>query len=126
MWESKGIGAFMLLGLVLLASGCLENLHAEEGYTTATVSRMFIDYSGTTKGTSGSHYVVVTDKGNFEIDRPWRDSFNPAANSDLLWAQVKEGRTYRFHHYGYRFDFMYEYPMIVGAEEIGQVANGTQ
>ncbi len=102
----------MLLFLTILSSGCLSDIHVNEGYTNVTVQKKFVDFSGKT-----SHYLIVTDNGVFEIDRPLLDTFNQSRNPDVVYSQIVEGREYRIHYYGYRIDWLYDYPIVVGAQE---------
>lgn len=100
------------LFIIILFSGCLSSIHLGEGYDVVTVKKKFIDVSD-----EGSHYVLVTDKGLFEVDRPLLDMFDPTRNPDLAWAKIEEGKTYKIHYYGYRIDFIYDYPIVVGTEK---------
>lgn len=92
-----------------LLSGCLESIHANEGYTETVVEKKFVDFSKE----SGSHYLLVTDKGTFEVDRPILDTFNQSRNPDTVYGNITEGKKYILHHYGFRIDWMYEYPFVV-------------
>ena len=102
-----------LMALVIVSmvsvSGCLSDVHANGEYTTVNVTEKHID-SG---GSSDSAYVIVTDKGLFEINRPLLDTFNSARNPDTLYAMVQPNHSYVFHTYGYRLDWDYDYPIVV-------------
>ena len=109
----KAITIIALLFLITLSSGCLESVHANGGYTDVTVTKKFIDYSK-----DDSHYLLTTDKGMFEVNRPLFDTFNQSRNPDLVYSKISEGKQYRLYHYGYRIDFLYEYPIVVGVDEL--------
>lgn len=106
-----------ILAIIILVaiafSGCLSDYHFGEDYTDVTVQKKMIDVSK-----EGSHYLLVTDKGVFEVDRPLMDYFSKEINPDAVYSKIEEGRRYKLHHYGYRIDFEYDYPIVVGAEEI--------
>jgi len=106
-----------ILLLLVVTSGCLSDIHLGEGYTDATVQKKYIDVSK-----QGSHYVVVTDKGPFEVNRPLLDMLDPSRNPDVVYAKINENKTYRLHHFGFRFDITYDYPIIVGVTEINTTA----
>jgi len=81
-----------------------------------TVSRAYVDVGGT-KDNPESYYVVVTDKGSFEVDNGillgiW--------NADDLFGQLKEGQKYRITTKGKRYQnwFMQELPYIIKVESI--------
>ena len=81
-----------------------------------TVSRAYVDVGGT-KEDPESYYVVVTDKGSFEVDNGvllgiW--------NADDLFGQLKEGHNYRITTKGRRYQnfFMQELPFIIKVEEL--------
>jgi|GEM_PF-3429728 hypothetical protein len=81
-----------------------------------TVSRTYVDVGGT-KDDPESYYVVVTDKGSFEVDNGillgiW--------NADDLFGQIKEGHKYRITTKGKRYQnwFMQELPYIIKADPI--------
>ena len=94
-------------------SGCLAGIHANEEFTEVTVKSKLVDNSGTE-----SFYLLITDKGVFEVDRPKYDSLNESRNPDIVFPSIEEGKSYTLHHYGYRIDFIYDYPIVVGAVEI--------
>lgn len=112
-----------IFAFVVATSGCASSMHLNEQNTTATVTGKFIDTgtegSGDSKRTV-SYYVVVTDKGCFEIKRAneWLDT---GSNPDMLYGNLKEGKTYEFKTYGYRVENWpgaYEYPIIVAYREV--------
>lgn len=103
----------LLILATLIPTGCLEEIHANEEYTDVTVTKKFVDNSK-----EGSHYILVTDKGNFEVDRPIIDRLNNSRNPDTVYGTIIEGEQYKLHHYGYRIDFLYEYPFVVDAVPI--------
>jgi hypothetical protein len=87
--------------------------HLNEKYIeNATINKAFIDKTVT------SHYIIITDKGAYEIGKPLLDIFNNSRNANVNWAKIKEGRTYNLHSYGYRIDFLYVYPIVVDVQEI--------
>lgn len=112
----KMIKKIVLVGL-LLFSGCLSSIHANEGHTDVAVEKKMIDYSGS-EGGSGSHYILITDKGPFEVDRPILDIFDSSKNPDIIFGRIAEGQRYRIHHYGYRIDWLYDYPIVTGADKL--------
>lgn len=122
MTVEKRTGLLMLsvIFIALIPSGCLESVHANEGYTDVLITKKFIDVSKDASGESNSHYVLVTDKGNFEVDRPFLDTFNTSRNPDTVYGNIIEGKKYRLHHYGYSVNFLYEYPYVVEAVPMGQ------
>lgn len=109
----KTITIISFIFLTTLLSGCLSSVHANDGYTDIIVSKKITDVSK-----EGSHYLLTTDKGMFEVDRPLLDTFNTTRNPDLIYSKIIEGEKYQLHHYGYRIDFIYEYPIVVDAEEL--------
>lgn len=114
----------LLVVLILVAglgvSGCLADVHANEGYTTATVTGKHIDFSD-----GDSYYVISTSAGPFEINRPILDTFNQTRNPDTTYDMIQVGHTYRFHTYGVQADWLYQYPIIVAAQEVNSSANTT-
>lgn len=102
------------VGVVVLMTTVLNGfagLHWNEGFTQATIQKKMVDYSK-----DGSHYLLKTDKGMFEVDRPLLDSFNSDRNADIVFNSIEEGKTYTLHHYGYRIDVIYAYPIVVGVQ----------
>lgn len=93
--------------------GCLADLHANDSHVNARVLEKHIDHSG-----DESFYVVVTDQGPLEINRPVLDTFNSSRNPDVLYGEIQVNHSYRFHTYGFRFDPTYDYPIIVDVTEI--------
>lgn len=80
-----------------------------------TVFRTYIDIGGEKK--TESHYVVVTDKGSFEVDNGlllgmW--------NADDIFGQMQQGKKYRITSKGKRYQnmFMQEFPYIIKVENI--------
>lgn len=106
--------------MAILSSGCLQDIHANGGYTDVVINKKFIDIGEGWFGTS-SHYILATDKGLFEIDRPILDIFNQSRNPDMVYSKIAEGKKYRLRHYGYRIDWLYEYPIAVEATEKSQM-----
>jgi hypothetical protein len=109
----KKIIIVALIMIANLSTGCLESIHANEGYTDALIEKKFIDVSR-----EGSHYLLVTDKSTFEVNRPLLDTFNQSRNPDVVYSKIIEGKKYRLHHYGFRIDWLYEYPIVVEAAQI--------
>ena len=79
----------------------------------ATVTRLYVDAAGE----QGSHYMVATNQGVFEVDNGlllwiW--------NADEIYGALQTGKTYRFTTKGNKVvNFMFqEYPYIVKAQEI--------
>lgn len=101
----------VLVMITILSSGCLSSIHAGGEYIDALVEKKFVDVSKS----QGSHYLLVTDKGMFEVDRPFIDTFNKSRNADVIYGKIVEGKKYRLHVYGYRIDWMYDYPIVVDA-----------
>ena len=109
--------ALTILVLGLLSTG-MAWAHLNENYVDASVIGKHIDYSNEGSGTT-SHYVVVTDKGTFEIDTPlWDRIFNmDISNADVNYAKIETGKSYTFHTYGYRIDILWVYPIVTGVEK---------
>lgn len=109
--------ALVILVLGLLSTG-MAWAHWNGNYIDASVIGKHIDYSNSGSGTQ-SHYVVVTDKGAFEIDTPlWDRIFNMGtSNADVNYAKIEIGQSYTFHTYGYRIDILWIYPIVVGVEK---------
>jgi hypothetical protein len=121
LWDVKVLPlALIVLILGMLSTG-MAWAHWNEGYTDVKVIGKHIDYSKTDSGTQ-SHYVVVTDKGAFEVDTPLIDRiFNMASrNADVNYAKIDAGKSYTFHTYGYRIDIIWVYPIITDVKERGQ------
>ena len=108
------VSALALVVVFVAMGGCLADIHANDTYVTATVVEKHIDHNG-----DNSFYVVVTDQGPFEINRPVLDTFNASRNPDMIYGEIQVNHTYRFHTYGYRFDPTYDYPIIVGVTDLG-------
>jgi hypothetical protein len=107
------VAALVLVLAFVATGGCLADIHANDAYVNATVIAKHIDHNG-----DSSFYVVVTDQGPFEINRPVLDTFNSSRNPDMLYGEILVNHTYRFHTYGFRFDPTYDYPIIVGVTEL--------
>lgn len=97
----------------IISSGCLAVIHANEERTNVNVQKKMIDVSR-----KGSHYLLITDKGVFEVDRPITDRLNQSRNPDIIYSSIIEGKNYTLHHYGYRIDWLYEYPLVVDSTRI--------
>lgn len=81
---------------------------------TVTVTRLYIDVSGGDKSTS-SHYMVGTDKGVYEVDNSlWLWLWN----ADEIYAQLKQGETYRVTAKGNKLVNMLfqDYPGIISVQ----------
>ncbi len=118
LWDVKVLPlVFTVLVLGMLSTG-MAWAHFNEGYTDVNVVGKHIDYSKSDSGTQ-SHYVVVTDKGAFEVDTPLIDRiFNiENRNADVNYAKIEIGKTYTFHTYGYRIDILWVYPIVTGVKE---------
>ena len=122
LWDVK----VLPLVLIVLALGMLSTgmawAHWNETYTDVQVIGKHIDYSKTDSGTDSgtqSHYVVVTDKGVFEVDTPLIDRiFNmKSRNADVNYAKIDAGKSYTFHSYGYRMDILWLYPIVTDVKE---------
>jgi hypothetical protein len=117
LWEVKILPlAVLLLVLGMLSTG-MAWAHWNEQYTNVKVIGKHIDYSNTDSGTQ-SYYVVVTDKGPFEVDTPLIDRiFNMGSrNADVNYAKIDAGKSYIFHTYGYRIDILWKYPIVTDVE----------
>jgi hypothetical protein len=114
----KILALCVLTVIIISASGCLSDIHINEGTTNVTVQKKFVDYSE-----KNSHYIIVTNKGVFEIDRPLLDTFNQYRNPDVVYSGITEGRTYQIHYYGFRIDWIYDYPIVTEAHEIANINN---
>jgi hypothetical protein len=118
LWEVRVLPfALAILVLGLMSTG-MAWAHWNESYIDASVIGKHIDYSNEGSGTT-SHYVVVTDKGVFEIDTPlWDRIFNmDTGNADVNYAKAEIGKSYVFHTYGYRIDILWVYPIVTGVEK---------
>jgi hypothetical protein len=109
--------ALAILVLGLLSTG-MAWVHLNGNYVDINVIGKHIDYSNDGSGAQ-SHYVVVTDKGAFEVDTPlWDRVFDMGtSNADVNYAKVEIGKSYKFHTYGYRIDILWVYPIVTGVEE---------
>lgn len=76
-----------------------------------TIQRLYVDSAGK----SGSHYMVGTDKGVFEVAN---GVFLGIWNSDELYSSLKEGKRFRLTTKGNRNVgfWMQEYPYVIGVE----------
>ena len=118
LWDVRVLPlALVVIALCLLATG-MAWAHWNEQYIDVSVIGKHIDYS---KGDSGtqSHYVVVTDKGAFEVDTPLIDRiFNMGSrNADVNYAKIESGKSYTLHTYGYRIDILWVYPIVTDIKE---------
>jgi len=109
---------FLALGIV---SAIVVSSYFEEHIETVLVTKMFIDPSKD----SGSHYVLTTDKGVFEVDRPLNKITDPDANPDKIWGQLHEGKFYKISYLGWRIDFAYQYPFVFHVEEVDEPKNNS-
>jgi hypothetical protein len=78
-----------------------------------TVNRVYIDTSK-----EGSHYMVGTDSGVYEIENGYWLGVN---NADELYAKLKDGRKYRLTTEGNKVVWYFgiqEYPFITKVEAI--------
>jgi hypothetical protein len=79
----------------------------------ATVTRTYVDFSGTGENRE-SHYMVATDKGVFEVNNGWMLG---VWNADEIYGRLKPGEKYDFTTKGNRVVNWYaqEYPYITSA-----------
>lgn len=82
-----------------------------ERMETVTVTRLYVDVSGS-KETTSSHYMVATDKGVFEVNNSiilgiW--------NADEIYSQLESGKTYNVKLKGNKLvNFLFQrYPYII-------------
>ena len=118
LWEIRVLPlALIVIVLGLLVTG-MAWAHWNEQYIGVNVIGKHIDYSKSDSGTQ-SHYVVVTDKGAFEVDTPLIDRiFNmESRNADVNYAKIESGKSYTFHTYGYRIDILWVYPIVTDIKE---------
>lgn len=83
---------------------------------TMTVTRLYIDVSGSDKSTS-SHYMVGTDKGVYEVDNSlWLWLWN----ADEIYAKLKQGETYKVTIKGNKMVNMIfqDYPGIISVQSV--------
>jgi hypothetical protein len=85
-----------------------------------TIERTYVDYSGSTKGGPESHYMVVTNKGIFEVDNGW---ILGMWNADEVYGKIIPKYTYQITTKGNRVvNFLYqEYPYIIKAERVTEL-----
>lgn len=78
--------------------------------TDATVTRTYIDFSGSGENKS-SHYMVATDQGIFEVDN---SLLMGIWNSDEIYGKILPGKKYRITSCGNKVvNFIWqEYPYI--------------
>lgn len=83
----------------------------------AKVLKTYVDVSKDDEGGSTSHYMVITDKGSFEIDNGFLLGM---WNADDMFGKIQEGKTYRFTTKGRRYQnmFMQEMPYITHVDSI--------
>ena len=79
-----------------------------------TVQRLYVD-SGSNE--SGSHYMVGTDKGVFEVENGWLLGL---WNADELYSKMKDGHRYRITTKGNKVVgfFFQEYPYVTAVEAL--------
>jgi hypothetical protein len=111
----------LIVAVTVSLCGCTtDNLaadfHTNEQYVDCTILGTIADTHSEGQTTHTS-YVVVTDKGKFEVDRPTVDVFNSAVDPDTLFVTLQRAtdKRYRLHTYGIRNDVYYIYPIIVDA-----------
>lgn len=122
LWEVKVIPLAVMIVVIGMMSSGMAWAHWNERYVSANVIDKHIDVSTSCdKGdcTTSSHYVVVTDKGAFEVDTPLIDRiFNmESRNADITYAKIQPGKSYVFHTYGYRIDVLWVYPIVTDVHE---------
>jgi len=102
------IAAFIAMPFILGTGGC-----GPERAFEATVTRLYVDHSGSGKNSS-SHYMVGTDAGVFEVDNGWMLG---VWNADEIYASLREGRRYKLKTKGNKVVgwFFQDYPYIVAA-----------
>ena len=83
---------------------------------TVKVLKTYVDISKDDEGGSSSHYMVMTDKGSFEVDNGillgmW--------NADDVFGKLEVGKTYTITTKGRRYQnaFMQEMPYITSIKE---------
>lgn len=84
------------------------------GKVECTINRLYVDSGGKEEG---SHYMVGTDKGVFEVEN---SAWASVTNADELYSILKEGKRYRLTTKGDKVVgyFYQEYPRITAIEEI--------
>jgi len=128
MKRNRGIGSISLPVVVVLVVSIVIGLllflrpvlgiypFGPREQVTATVDRVYVDYSGTGDSQESS-YMVATDHGVFEVDNSlWLGIWN----ADKTYGKIKEGHTYRFEVKGREVLnlFFQEYPGITTASEV--------
>ena len=118
LWEVKVLPLVLIVMVIGLLVTGMAWAHWNEQYIDINVIGKHIDYSKSDSGTQ-SHYVVVTDKGAFEVDTPLIDRiFNmESRNADVNYAKIEPGKSYIFHTYGYRIDILWVYPIVTDIKE---------
>lgn len=118
LWEVRVLPLVLLILVLGILSTGMAWAHWNERYIDVNIVGKHIDYSKTDSGTQ-SHYVVVTDKGVFEIDTPLIDRiFNMEnRNADVNYAKIEPGKSYTFHTYGYRIEVIWVYPIVTDIKE---------
>lgn len=111
--KKSSIGLGLLVLLPILVGILAINSYFEEHIEVMIVQKMFIDPSK-----EGSHYVLTTDKGLFEVQRPINKVLDPNANPDRVWGQLHEGKKYKITYLGWRIDFIYYYPYVFHVEAL--------
>lgn len=121
LWDVKVLPLALIVLILMMLSTGMAWAHWNGRFTDVSVVGKHIDYSNTDSGTQ-SHYVVVTDKGAFEVDTPLIDRiFNmESRNADVNYAKIDAGKSYTFHTYGYRIDILWVYPIVTDVKERGQ------
>lgn len=121
LWDVKVLPLVLIVLVLGMLSTGMAWAHWNEEYTDVKIVGKHIDYSKTDSGTQ-SHYVVVTDKGAFEVDTPLIDRIfsMESRNADVNYAKIEAGKSYTLHTYGYRIDILWLYPIVTDVNERGQ------
>lgn len=107
----------LLFVIIAIAAAAIKPLAGAPPYGPyrtfdATVNRLYVDHKG-----EGSHYMVGTDKGVFEVQHSWWAGVN---NADEIYSRFREGKRFQITTKGNKFVGWYfqEYPYVTDASEI--------
>lgn len=122
---AKLLVAILVIGLILVGFvGCVVKINKAVGVGAwgpevvheCTVTRLYVDYSGS-GDEKKSHYMVGTTDGVFEVDNGY---LLKVWNADELYAKLQQGYKYRITTKGVkRVNWaMQEYPYVIAVEPI--------
>lgn len=102
---------FCVIIVVLFVGGLIYQLFT--GFTkTITVSKTYTDIVGGRYSSSSRYMVVDTNNNIYNFsDVWWRGDFNRVEE----WNELKPGKKYRVNGWGYRVQWLGQYPQIYSA-----------